>query len=306
MSVLIAIMGRDNTQLITQLQGLLPNELIEQWPDCRDLNTIEFVLAWNAPSSLWSQLPNLKTVSSFGAGVDSIDLSQLSSHVEVVRIVDDNLANDMAEYVLTHVFAHKLRIKEYFVKQAANLWQPKRAFRYNNVALLGFGELAKACANKLLINGFKVSAWAKSKKAESSISLYYGQQGLDTMLANADYVVCLLPLTRDTKGIINSELLAKLPAHAVLINVARGQHVIDHDLLLALNSETLRAATLDVFADEPLAQTHPFWQHLKITLTPHCAALSDLTTVVNQIAHNIKCTKNNLPLKNCVDRTKGY
>ncbi|WP_405599625.1 MULTISPECIES: 2-hydroxyacid dehydrogenase [unclassified Pseudoalteromonas] len=306
MSVLIAITGRDNTKLMAQLQACLPTLRIEQWPECQNLNDVDFVLAWKAPQTMWAQLPNLKVVSSFGAGVDSIDLTQLPEHINVVRIVDEQLAEDMAEYVLTHVLAQKLRLKDYFIKQSQQSWKPKRAYNYKHVGILGYGELGKACAKKLIKNGFDVSAWAQSHKEDADVNIHCTQHGLDEMLKNTDYLVCLLPLTKMTSGIINHELIAKLPAHAVVINVARGQHVVEQDLLSALDNEMLRAATLDVFDQEPLNDEHPFWQHPKITLTPHCAALSDLNSVTEQIADNIELFIKGAKLNNQVNRKKGY
>ncbi|GAA60010.1 gyoxylate/hydroxypyruvate reductase A [Pseudoalteromonas sp. BSi20652] len=306
MSVLVAISGRDNEKLNKKMQELLPNTLVEQWPDCKNTNEVDFVLAWKAPESMWLQLPNLRAVSSFGAGVDSIDLTLLAENVEVVRIVDDQLAEDMAEYVLTHVLAQKLRLKEYDIKQTQQIWKPKRGHSYKHVGILGFGELGKACAQKFINNGFKVSAWAKSHKNAANVDFYYGEQGLSKLLPEVDYLVCLLPLTHATTGIINHSLLAKLPAHAVLINVARGQHVVEQDLLNALNNGSLRGATLDVFEQEPLAQDHPYWLNPKITVTPHCAALSDINSVVEQVVNNIERLYKGVALNNRIDRTKGY
>jgi glyoxylate/hydroxypyruvate reductase A len=306
MSVLVAITGRDNTKLITKLQERLPNTLIEQWPDCENVNDVDFVLAWKAPESMWAQLPNLKAVSSFGAGVDSIDLTLLAQNVEVVRIVDMQLAEDMAEYVLTHVLAQKLCLKEYYIKQTQQTWKPKRAYSNKHVGILGFGELGRACAQKLVTNGFKVSAWAQSNKSTTNVDIFYGEEGLNYMLPEVDYLVCLLPLTQATTGIINHSMLAKLPSHAVVINVARGPHVVEQDLLNALNNDRLRAATLDVFDQEPLPQNHPYWENPKITLTPHCAALSDLNSVIDQIVDNVECLKEGLSLNNSINRTKGY
>jgi glyoxylate/hydroxypyruvate reductase A len=306
MSVLIAITGRDNTKLIAQLHARLPNTCIEQWPHCQNLDSISFVLAWNAPQEMWPQLPNLKAVSSFGAGVDSIDLTRLPSNVEVVRIVDEQLAEDMAEYVLTHILAQKLRLKEYFTKQVQQSWKPRRAYNDKNIGILGFGELGKVCAQKLIHNGFNVSAWTQSHKNSINVKMFYGEQGLNEMLPQIDYLICLLPLTKATTGIIDSVFLAKLPAHAVVINVARGQHVVEQDLLNALNTDRLRAATLDVFEQEPLTNNHPYWCHPKVTLTPHCAALSDLNSVIEQIADNIEHSNNGSALNNPIDRTKGY
>jgi len=306
MSVLVAITGRDNTKLIAKMKSRLPSIRIEELDDCQNLESVEFVLAWNAPASLWPTLPNLKAVSSFGAGVDSIDLSLLPADVEVVRIVDKQLANDMAEYVLTHVLAQKLRLKEYAIKQQQSIWKPKRAHKHNQVSILGFGELGQACAQRLVNNGFNVNAWSRSPKTSNIATLYHGDDGLTQMLAQTDYLVCLLPLTSSTQGIINKQLLEQLPEHAVVINVARGGHIVEADLLDALNNTRIRAATLDVFASEPLPSEHPYWQHPNITLTPHCAALSDLYSVVEQIADNILRLKARQPLINCINKQQGY
>ncbi|WP_065978566.1 2-hydroxyacid dehydrogenase [Pseudoalteromonas lipolytica] len=306
MILLVAITGRDCSQLIERLRTLLPEVEVQLWSECTDYSAVEFVLAWNAPADLWAKLPNLKAVSSFGAGVDSIDLTTIAPSVPVVRIVDEALASDMAEYVLTHVLAQKLRLKEYFLKQSQGAWKPKRAYAHQHVGILGYGELGKACAKRLVANGFTVSAWSNSEKQEQQVTCYHTENGLNTMLKQVDYLVCLLPLNQHTTGIIDAALLSKLQNHAVLINVARGKHVVDADLLAALDNNSLRGATLDVFAEEPLPEGHPFWSHDKITLTPHCAALSDINTVTEQIAGNVKRLLNGEWLVNLVDRTKGY
>ncbi|MFU2509579.1 2-hydroxyacid dehydrogenase [Pseudoalteromonas sp. ASV78] len=306
MSVLVAISGRDCSKIITALAAKLPDVKISQWPDCDNLEDVEFVLAWLAPADMWAQLPNLKAVSSFGAGVDSIDLNLLPDNVVVTRIVDENLAEDMAEYVLTHILAHKLRLKDYVIKQQQRQWQPKRAYSHNHVVILGFGELGQSCAKRLLANNFSVSAVSQSPKNIPEVNCIHQASELPNLLAEADYLVCLLPLTAQTKGFINRDLLAQLPAHAVLINVARGQHVVAEDLLWALDKQVIRAATLDVFDHEPLAVDHPFWHHPAITITPHCAALSDINSVTQQIADNVQRLQAGDDLKNKINRTKGY
>ena len=306
MHLLLAISNRDCTKLLSALQESLPGVVISQWPECNNPEEVEFVVAWQAPADIWSQLPNLKVVSSFGAGVDGIDLDLLPTDVVVTRIVDQYLANDMAEYVLTHVLAQKLRLREYFNKQQKHLWQPKRAYTHNHVVFLGFGELGQHCAKRLLVNNFKVSAFSQTPKNMNNVVCVHSQEGLFELLPTADFVVCLLPLTTKTKDIIDKSLLAKLPQHAVLINVARGQHVVEEDLISALNNHVIRAATLDVFAHEPLPDTHPYWTHPAITMTPHCAALSSISSVAEQIADNAKRLLNGFELKYKVDRTKGY
>lgn len=306
MSVLVAITGRDCSKIIAALVKLLPGVTISQWPDCDNLTDVEFVIAWQAPKDMWAQLPNLKVVSSFGAGVDSIDMSLLPATVIVTRIVDEQLAEDMAEYVLGHILAHKLRLKEYMVKQLQQQWQPRRAYRHNHVVILGLGELGQTCAKRLLKNNFTVSGFSQTRKVIPQVNCIDKIDELPALLAQADYLVCLLPLTVKTQGFINRDLLTQLPAHAVVINVARGQHVVDDDLLWALDNQVIRGATLDVFEDEPLTSLHPFWQHQAVTITPHCAALSDVGSVTQQIAENVRRMQVSDNLKNKIDRTKGY
>lgn len=306
MSVLVAITGRDCSKLIAELAQLLPGVTISQWPECENLAEVEFVLAWNAPTVMWAQLPSLKAVSSFGAGVDSIDLSLLPADVEVARIVDAKLADDMAEYVLTHVLANKLRLQEYFHKQEAKLWQPKRAYSHKHVCILGMGELGQTCAKRLIANNFTVSGYSQTPKQLEQVNSVTSQAALYDLLPSVDYLVCLLPLTKHTKGFINKQLLSYLPTHSVVVNVARGEHIVEEDLLAALENEQLRGATLDVFANEPIGLEHPYWQHPKVTMTPHCAALSDISTVTKQIADNITRLQSGLSLKNTVNRSKGY
>ncbi|WP_462173923.1 2-hydroxyacid dehydrogenase [Pseudoalteromonas xiamenensis] len=306
MSLLVCVPNRDNSKLIDKLQQLLPDTDIQIWPDITSFEKIEVVLAWNAPSSLWSQLPNLKLVQSYGAGVDSIDFDSLPEGVQVARIVDTSLATDMAEYVLTHVLAHKLRLTQYIRQQKEQIWKPNRAFPHNKVGILGFGQLGQAAADRLLQNGFEVSAWSASEKQHNKVQCVHGQEGLWSLVEAADYVVCLLPLTEETTGILNRDFFSKMPEHAVLINVARGKHLVEQDLVDALDAGELRAATLDVFTVEPLVAAHPFWSHEKITITPHAAALTCLNTAIHQIAENVLNVASNKEIQHLVDKRKGY
>lgn len=306
MTVLICITGRDNSKLEQKLRASLPGVEISQWPNCSNLVAVEFVIAWNAPDELWPQLPNLKVVQSFGAGVDGIALKQLPQHVAVTRIVDAGLADDMAEYILTHVLAHKLRLREYTRKQNQQQWKPRRVKAYNHVGILGLGELGLAAASSLRNNNFIVSGWSRTHKEVDGINCYYGQNAIHQFLENLDYLVCLLPLTTHTSGILNRVVFEQLPNDSVLINVARGQHLVDDDLLWALDNHQLAGATLDVFNAEPLKPEHPFWHHPLITITPHCAAITDLATVCDQIVFNINAHFSKQSLKNQIDKAIGY
>ncbi|CCQ09590.1 D-3-phosphoglycerate dehydrogenase [Pseudoalteromonas luteoviolacea B = ATCC 29581] len=306
MSLLVCVPNRDNTKLLAKLQKLLPQVPIQVWPNITSANDIEVVLAWNAPSSLWSQLPNLKLIQSYGAGVDSIELARLPEHVDVARIVDSSLGRDMAEYVLTHLLAHKLRLKTFAKQQADKVWKPKRAMGYDRVGILGFGQLGQVVAERLLQNNFVVSAWSNSPKNHKRVQCFDGSDGLEKLVQTSDYLVCLLPLTPHTEGILNAKLFSLLPTHALLLNVARGKHVVENDLLDALNNDDLAAAILDVFSIEPLPEEHPFWLHEKITITPHAAALTCLDTAVTQIVDNVLSVIHKKEIINRVDKSKGY
>ncbi|CAM4254208.1 2-hydroxyacid dehydrogenase [Pseudoalteromonas byunsanensis] len=306
MSLLVCVTRRDNTKLLAKLRSLLPDIEINEWPHCSAPHQVRFVLAWGAPDELWSQLPNLEVVQSYGAGVDGIAMQLLPEHVAVTRIVDKQLAADMAEYVLTHVLAHKLRLRQYFTQQSQHIWKPKRAHQGTHVGILGLGELGKVVAKRLIDNNFKVSGWSATQKSLSDVSCYAGEAHLSAFLSELDYLVCLLPLTEHTKGILNRTLFAQLPNHCVLINVARGQHINEADLLWALDNGELAGACLDVFAQEPLEEGHPFWLHPTITVTPHCAALTSIDTACEQIAANYIALINNERICNQVDRELGY
>ncbi|OHU86771.1 MULTISPECIES: 2-hydroxyacid dehydrogenase [Pseudoalteromonas] len=306
MSLLVCVTKRDNTKLLAKLRALLPGVEINEWPHCSALERVRFVLAWGAPDNLWPQLPNLELVQSYGAGVDGIAMELLPEQVVVTRIVDKKLAEDMAEYVLTHVLAHKLRLHQYFSQQTQRLWKPKRAHQGLHVGILGIGELGKVAAKRLIANGFKVSGWSATDKRVAEVNCYAGESQLPIFLSELDYLVCLLPLTEHTKGMLNRNIYEQLPNHCVLINVARGLHVNEEDLLWALNNGELAGACLDVFAQEPLAEGHPFWSHPAITITPHCAALTSIDTACEQIAANYLALISNGRIFNQIDRVRGY
>ncbi|MBQ4812284.1 glyoxylate/hydroxypyruvate reductase A [Pseudoalteromonas luteoviolacea] len=306
MSVLVCVTGRNNDKLMAKLNEALPDVKIELWPHCEDLNRVQFVLAWNAPDELWAQLPNLKVVQSYGAGVDGIALDKLKPNVSVARIVDEQLSADMAEYVLSHVLANKLRHREYATNQGHRNWKPRRAKNGNEVGILGLGELGRVTAELLGHHGFSIRGWSRTQKCISNVACYAGEAQLEAFLSGIDYLVCLLPLTQQTKGILNAELFSQVPPNCVLINVARGQHLVEADLLVALDNNELEAAVLDVFSTEPLPESHPFWSHPKVTVTPHVAAVTNMDTVVAQIAANARACLGNNPLENRVDLGQGY
>jgi len=306
MSLLVAVSGRNNTKLIAKLTTLLPEQKIIEWREGIEMQDVEFVLAWNPPPQLWQQLPNLKAISSYGAGVDSL-LSQAElPSVPIARIVDPDLADNMSEYVLHAIGHFKLRFNQYLLDKVNQTWRPKRASSANKVGILGLGQLGQAVAKNLVKFGFEVNGWSRSQKSIAGIECFSGQDGLATMLSTLDYVVCLLPLTKQTHGMLNKTLFDALPKGAVLINVARGAHVNEEDCIAALEQGQLGGAALDVFTSEPLPQEHPFWQQPQLLLTPHVSAVTSVDTACEQIADNYLRMINGEPLLNVIDRELGY
>ncbi len=307
MSLLVAIPNRNIDKLIAKLREQLGPEHVQQWPNMSDAQAVTMVLGWQVPSELWQQVPNVKAVSSFGAGVDGLNLNAIPAHLPVARIVDSGLASDMAEYVLGQVLFHKLNMPRYVSQQQQQQWRPKRVKPYVKVGLLGFGQLGRAIAKRLVANDFAVCAWSNSSKENADgVEHYSGEVGLQAMLAQSDYLVNVLPLTEQTNKIINKELLAQLPNHSVVINVGRGQHIDENALATALRNEEIAGASLDVFAQEPLPSEHPFWHEPNLIVTPHCSALSQIDAVVDQVVENYHRLCTHKPLLHTIDRDKQY
>lgn len=307
MSLLVAIANRNTDKLQSMLKQQLGEQQVQVWPDIEDAAAIDMVLGWQVPAEVFSALPNLKAVSSFGAGVDGLNLDAIADHVSVTRIVDNELAADMAEYVLTQVLLHKSHMPRYWRQQSSKQWRAKRVRAHNRVGLLGYGQLGSAIAQRLAANGFTIKAWSNSEKPDTAtVTHFCGDSGLNEMLAHVDYLVCVLPLTAKTRNIIDAELLAKLPAHAVLINVGRGEHVCESALQTALSKHTLGGATLDVFRQEPLPEESPLWHQENLILTPHCSALSRIETVVEQVVDNYQRLQSGQTLKHLISRERAY
>lgn len=307
MSILIAIPNRDISKFAAALKAALPNEIVEIWPNVSDYQSVEVIVAWNTPKEVYQQSTNCKWVASFGAGVDSIINANLPNYMQITRVVDNQLASDMARYVLTHILAHQQHLQRYFTQSLTSQWKPKRALASNKVTLLGAGQLGQACAKLLSLNGFEVTTWSRQRPASSSVANHFiGDEKLASAVEEADYVVCLLPLTEKTAGLLNAALFTKMKSSACLINVGRGNHLIEQDLIDALDTQQLGFAVLDVFSVEPLPEQHVFWRHPKVLVTPHASALTSVGTITQQLVENMNNFRENKPLNYLIDRTQGY
>ena len=265
-------------------------------------------ITWKAPKGSYANYPNLKVIGSMGAGVDHLfEDPSLPKDVILTRIVDEKLASDMQEFVSALCLNHIRNLKTYTKLQKEGPWQPtdfKRA-KDVTVGILGFGTLGQAVGKMLKNIGFKVMGWSHSKKEVTGITSYM-QNELDAFLSKAEILVCLLPLTEETQGILNTELFYKLPKGAYLINVARGGHLVDEDLIEALNTNQLSGTALDVFRTEPLPEDHPFWNQEDVIITPHIASMSNAASVSAQVAENYQRMQNGEELKNQVKADRGY
>jgi glyoxylate/hydroxypyruvate reductase A len=282
--------------------------------ECFDYNephpkeTITMALVWKQPHGLFEQYKNLKCVASMGAGVDFI-FEDPSFHQELLmtRVVDPLLITDMEEFVTAQVYAYMKGLYQYHSQQSFSLWQQNPYLRKKDITIgiMGMGVLGSATAKALSDQGFNVLGWSNSKKQIEGITTYE-KVDLDLFLEKTNVLVCLLPLTPDTNGILNESLFSKLPRGAYLIHVARGPHLVGEDLIQSIDKGQMCGAAIDVFPTEPLDTKSPFWGHSKIHITPHCASISSPESVVAQIVVNYNRLTSHQPLLNQVDTLKGY
>ncbi|KAA0592286.1 glyoxylate/hydroxypyruvate reductase A [Azospirillum lipoferum] len=286
----------------------LPDLEMRVWPETGDIADIEVAVVWKPPAGMLATLPNLKLIVSLGAGVEPILQDPTLPDVPLVRMVADGLTVDMAGYVVFQVLYWHRLMDQYATLQAEARWEQldHRPASEVTVGFLGMGELGAASAGTLRTLGYRLMGWSRSPKSIEGVKSFSGPDGLAAMLPQCDLLVCLLPLTDETRGILNAKLFAALPKGAVVVNAARGGHLVESDLLDALESGHLRGASLDVFATEPLPADHPLWRHPKVRITPHVAGVTHPSRCVDQVAAAMTALREGRPLPNVVDRSRGY
>ncbi|WP_051329992.1 2-hydroxyacid dehydrogenase [Niveispirillum irakense] len=307
--LLFACQGVDQAAWLAALHRADPGLDIRVWPSVGDPAEIDYALLWKQPPGLLDGMVGLKAIFSMGAGVDNVLLdASLPAHIPLVRMVDPSLVAGMVEFVVMQVLHYHRSMPAYRAQQEVLHWQmlPQSLASERRVGLLGLGELGAASARALSGFGFDVLGWSRGPKTLPGVRCFQGADGLRDMLAQTDILVCLLPLTPDTRGILNRETLSHLPHGAYLINAARGAHLVEADLLPLLEEGRLAAATLDVFAVEPLPADHPFWTHPFITILPHAAAQTLPQTAAPIITANIARHRAGQGLAHVVDRGRGY
>ncbi len=286
---------------------------VRQWPDCGALDDIRYVLAWQPPPGLLADLPNLELIISSGAGIDHLLSDPDLPQIPLVRFVDPDLTKRMCDYVMLHTLFHHRRMCEFGEAQRRAQWVhlPEPDASQLRVGIMGLGELGCAAASALSQIGYRLNGWSRTAKSITGVATFAGFDGLAPFLAQTDILVCLLPLTANTRGILNKKLLnglaqdGPLPGPA-LINAGRGALQIEADILKALNGGVLYAASLDVFEYEPLPVSSPFWSHPRVVVTPHSAAESTANATAHYTLRQIKAHMRGEPLANLVDIARGY
>ncbi|PZX61049.1 glyoxylate/hydroxypyruvate reductase A [Algoriphagus ratkowskyi] len=306
MSLAIISPGKNPDVWIKEFRTLAPDLVIEIYPQITEPDKVEYAFLWQHPEGILSDFPNLKMISSMGAGVDHIlrDKS-IPSHIPIVRIVDDKLTFSMTNYVVMAVLNYHRRFPRFQMNQTRKVWDMSYPEIDVTVGVMGVGALGKDVMDKLNNMGFPVVGFGFSDKTDFEYP-YYTKDRLDEFLKEVNVLVCLLPLTPDTENILNLALFEKCNPNTYLINVARGKHLVDDDLTIALEQGLLSGAMLDVYREEPLPKDHPFWENWKITMTPHIASVTNPEAAAPQVIENIKRSRENKELVNVVNRTKGY
>ncbi len=288
----------------------LPDINFFAWPDCpTPAGKIDYIIAWKPPTGEIAKYPNIKAVLSLGAGIDGITCDpDLPRNVPISRLVDRCLTQGMTEYVLYWVLHHHRRMGDYAEMIKNRNWDNylQADTETTTIGVLGLGELGGDAARALSALHFDVLGWSRSQKSIPGVTCFSGPDGFDKIVEKSEILICLLPLTEQTTGILNVDTFAKMPMGSVIINCARGGHVVDGDLILALDSGRLSAAVLDVFHQEPPTGNHPFWTHPMITMTPHMASLTVPQSAARYMAENIRRVERGEDPLNLIDLSKGY
>lgn len=269
---------------------------------------VKMAVVWKHKPESLNNFPGLEVVSSMGAGVDHILKDpEMPENWRVVRIIDEELTQSMSNYLLAAVLNYHKKLWGYRELQEKREWgytdEPEREIQ---VGVLGLGELGADVARKLTGLGFKVCGYSNSRKTVKGVTSYAGEEELNAFLKEVNLLICLLPLTPHTRGFLNKSFFERCRPGTILVNVARGEHLVEEDLPLALEKGWLSGAMLDVFHQEPLPADHPFWSHPDIIITPHIASVTKPEAAIPQIIENYKRLQQDRPLLNEVNRRKGY
>ena len=270
---------------------------------------IKYLITWNPEKNIIKKLPNLAAIFTLGAGVDSLgDIKKIPKKIKIIRLLDAGMAEPIANYVLAFTIFFMNKIHLSFIDRYQKKWSPFVPFDINtmNIGVMGFGMIGEKVVKKLGKNGFNVLVWRKKRKKITGIETFFGKNSFQSFLKKINVIVNVLPLTEENKFILNKDSFNNCNDGTFLINVARGEHIIDKDLINAINSKKISMAVLDVFNQEPLPKSHPFWKNERIIITPHSAAPTCIELACKQIIKNIKNIEKNISPLGLVNRADGY
>ncbi len=316
MSLLLICRADSEAAWANALAERLSDRPFHVWPDGpADPAEVTYIAAAKPPPGEIARYPNLKAVLSLWAGVDHITADpDFPGHLPIARMVEPGLTRGMREFVMAQVLAAHLKLPDYARQQRECLWRPEIRGTHGEeplaadvtVGVLGLGVLGTDCARALAGLGFNVVGWARSPRTIEGVDVRTGAEALDGVLAASDILVNLLPRTAETEDILDADAFARMPAGAYLINVGRGEHLVEEDLIPALDQGRLAGATLDVFREEPLPSKHPFWGHPKITVTPHVASITRVRTGVDRLIGAMAAFDRGETPPNTFDPARGY
>lgn len=285
-----------------------PDLPFRMWPDIGDPAAVRYLVAWQPPDDLGTRFPNLEILFCVGAGIDQFDLSTLPPELPLVRMIEPGIREGMVEYVCASVLALHRDFPQYLRQQQRGEWAPRpvRAAARRRIGVLGLGQLGQAVLQQLRGFGFDCAGWSRSPHTLEGVTTYAGAEGLAPMLARSDILICLLPLTEATRGLLDADLFAALPPGAALVHVGRGPQLVAADLIAALDSGQLGDAVLDVTDPEPLPPQHPLWQHPNVWITPHIASVTRPESAAAAVLENLRRHQDGEPLLGRIDPRRGY
>ena len=301
--------GEDPNEWLPKLAAALPEADIRLWQE-GDTEPADYALVWHPPAELFENRCGLKAIFNLAAGVDSLlRLSHvIPANVPIFRLEDAGMAIQMAEYVTHAALRYYRRFDEYEKLARDKKWEMLDPYKRQDftIGIMGMGVMGTAVAEALAPFQFPIRGWSRHKKNISFVDNFYGDNQFDAFLDGVRILICLLPLTAETKDILNIGHFNRLQKGAYLINMGRGSHLVEEDLLKALETGQIRAATLDVTREEPLPENHPFWKEDNVTITPHIGALTFCQATVEQVTRHIHAFEKGDALTSFVDRAKGY
>jgi glyoxylate/hydroxypyruvate reductase A len=291
---------------VVSLKKALPDATVVVWKPGAPL--ADYAIVWNPPQQFIDEQSDLVALFNIGAGVDNLLQLSLPSSLKVVRLEDAGMSVEMSEYVCHAVIRYFREFKQHETNKQLGKWPYRKTKTRNDftVGVMGLGTLGMQVVKTLQMFQYPINGYSRNLKEIEGVNCFSGEHGLTEFLNNTRVLVNLLPLTAETENIMNYNTLSKLQEGGYVINVARGKHLVDDDLLKLIDEGHLAGATLDVFRTEPLAADHPFWQHPKVTISPHTAARTQREESIAQIAMKIQSLQQGVSITGIIDRQRGY